>query len=176
MNIAGWRDVDGILGTHKVMTASLLLHSVFDEGGERRLAHSEMLELQRIGEPFEETFPSAEYHWGDDDRKLVNQPSSQGLADDLRAAHHVHPLVTGSRPGPLDHLGQASNEYEPLARWLLVGTVGDHEDRDAPGVLVTPVPGRLIGAPSGDPAPLAPRASSSQALSSPVGLPRSGES
>ena len=85
-----------------------------------------------------------------DDRELVDQPASQGLADEVSAAHHMHLLAACRGLGLIDRLSEAPDEDEAAARRLLCGAVGDHEERDAPGILATPVPGRLVGAAAGD--------------------------
>src|SRR5882757_9255089 len=113
--------------------AAFILHAVADECRERGLAYSEVLEFEGFAEPLEQALAGAEGHRGDDDRELVDQPGRQGLAGEVCAAHHMHLLLAGCGLGRSDRLGEAPGEDEVVARWLLCGAMGDHEERDAPG-------------------------------------------
>ena len=53
----------------------------------------------------------------------TSQPASQSLADQVRAAHHMHLLAAGSL-GPVDRLSEAPHEDEVAARRLLCGAGG----------------------------------------------------
>ena len=59
-------------------------------------------------------------------------------------------LVAGSGLGPLDGLRDPVDEHEVVALGLLLGSVRDDEGRDAPRVLVAPVPRRLVHPPARD--------------------------
>ncbi len=58
------------------------LDPVVEEGGEGRLAHPDVLELDGTGEPLEEGLAGAEGQRGDDDGEFVHRVGLQGLADD----------------------------------------------------------------------------------------------
>src|SRR5438045_2480108 len=62
-------------------SASGLRHAVVDEGREWRLSQADVLEVERLGEPVEETLSGAEDDRGDDDRQLVDDPGCERLAD-----------------------------------------------------------------------------------------------
>ena len=103
-----------------------------------------------LPEPVEQALACAEGHRGDDDRELVDQPRGQSLADEAGAAHHVRLLAAGCCLGLIDRLGQARGKDEVAVRRLACAAVGDDEERDAPGVLAAPVPGRLVRAAARD--------------------------
>src|SRR5438270_892564 len=60
------------------------------------------------------------------------------------ASHDVDVLAAGSLRGSLDGLPHAGHEREGAAGRLLLRPVRDDEERQSPGVLVAPVPGRFV--------------------------------
>src|SRR3954451_13010317 len=83
---------DGI--DHPPHSAQSTLNAVRDERGERRLAHGDVLKLERLLEAFEEPLAAAEYDGRGDDRQLVDQAGCERPADHVGAAHHVHDVAS----------------------------------------------------------------------------------
>ena len=52
----------------------------------RRLSHTEVLEVEQLREPVEESLSRAHDDRRDDDRQLVDDPGREGLTDDLGSA------------------------------------------------------------------------------------------
>src|SRR5271156_3739615 len=117
---------DGATGRRGVLPRD----SVVDEGGKWRLTNASMLEIERLGEPGEQQFSTAEDDRGDDDRQLIDEPVAESLAEGVGAAHDVAALPPGRRRGPVDSLGKTSYEDEVVTRRLLLGPMGHHEERD----------------------------------------------
>ena len=84
-----------------------------------------------------------------------------------RAAHDVDVLVACGLDGPAHRLLDAGDERERAAFRLLVGTMRDDEERQAPRVLAAPVPGGLVR-----PAPADDRADAKHHLFEPRGVLR----
>ena len=72
------------------------------------------------------------------------------MPNHVGAAHDVHVLVAGGLDRAADRLLDAGHECERTALGLLLRPVRDDEERQAPRVLVAPVPGRLVGPASTD--------------------------
>src|SRR5262249_53812561 len=116
------------------------LDAVVDERRVRRLPDAEVLELERAVETVEQALAAPEDDRRDDDRQLVDEFRLERLPDDVCAAHHVDVLVAGCRGGLLDRLPDSRHEREATAFGLVLGTVRDDEERQAPRVLAAPAP------------------------------------
>src|SRR4051812_48531550 len=108
--------------------AQSILNAVVDERRERRLAHAEVLELERLLEAVEEPLAAAEYDGRDDDRQLVDQPGCERLPDDVGAAHDVDVLAARRLLRALDRLRDALDEREGAALRLLLRPMRDDEE------------------------------------------------
>src|SRR5262249_59709924 len=126
------------------------LDAVVDERRVRRLPDAEVLELERAVETVEQALAAPEDDRRDDDRQLVDEFCLERLPDDVGAAHHVDVLVAGGRDGLLDGLPDSRHEREATALGLVLGTVRDDEERQAPRVLAAPVLRGLVGPTAAD--------------------------
>ena len=92
-------------------TRRSLLDPVVDEVGEGRLAHSEMLQIDRAREPVEQRLTGSEHH-----RAMMSINSSTMPASRAWQMTSAPPMTSTCLPA-----------------------VGEHEDRDAPWVLPAPM-------------------------------------
>ena len=70
-------------------------YAVVDERRILRLAHAQVLEVQRLGEAFKQPLPAAENDRRDDESQLVDEPGLERLTNDVGAPHNADILITG---------------------------------------------------------------------------------
>src|SRR3954468_13524439 len=99
--------------------------AVIDEGGERRLAQSLVLELDPLVEPVEQALSAAEDDRRDDDRQLLHDARREGLPDEVGSAHDVDDPVPSFLLCPSDRLVERPDEPELVPGGLLLGPVRD---------------------------------------------------
>src|SRR5919106_4420103 len=121
------------------------LYAIVDEGRERGLPHSEVLQVERLREPLEQPLAAAQDDRRDDDGQLVDDSGLECLADGLGSALDVDALVAGRLARPLHSRLASRHEAEIATLGLLLRPVRHDEERQAPGVLVAPVPSCLVG-------------------------------
>src|SRR5438132_11802685 len=86
--------------------------AVVDERRVLRLAHAQVLQVQRAREALEQALAAAEDYRRGDDGQLIDQTRRKCLPDDVRATHDIDVLRSRCLDGPPDGLLHPGDERE----------------------------------------------------------------